>query len=376
MSLEPARLADSRAGHQTVDGLFAGVGILAGDSTMQITVAGRGGVDAHAAAAALSVTAVDPAGPGFVTVHPCGIVRPMASSLNVTAGAVVANAVIARLGAAGTVCVYTSVATHIVVDVNGAFPAGSDFVPGDPMRILDTRVGEPTIDGRAAGAGAADAGSVTTLQITGRAGVPADASAVVLNITVTEPTAPGYATVYPCGSVPPLASNLNYDTGATVANMAITRLGFGGAVCIITQSRTQLIADLSGYFAADSEYMAVLPARLLETRMGETTVDGQSSGIGARSAGSVTAVQVVGRGGVPVDAATAVLNVTATGATADGYVTAYPCGGEPPLASTLNLSPGKTVANASIVGVGTSGSVCLYSSQTADLVVDVSGFLR
>lgn len=374
--LGPVRLADTRTGHQTVDGLFAGAGPLAAGSTMQLTVAGRGGVAADAVAVALNVTALDASGSGFVTVHPCGLARPTASSLNVTAGAVVPNAVIVRLGAAGTVCVYTSVATHIVVDVDGAFPAASDLVADGPARLLDTRPGEPTIDGRATGAGGTGAGAVTALQVTGRAGVPADASAVVVNVTVTEPTAPGYATVYPCGSPPPLASNINYAIGETVANMAITKLGRSGTICILTQSPTHLIVDLSGYLPADSGYTALLPARLMDTRKGEPTVDGQSSELGARPAGSVTVVAVVGRGGVPADAATVVLNVTATAASADGYVTMYPCGVGPPLASNLNLSPGHTVANATIVGVGAAGAVCLFNSQTTDLVVDVNGFLR
>ena len=80
--------------------------------------------------------------------------------------------------------------------------------------------------------------------------MPNDASAVVLNVTVTEAAGAGYATVYPCGGDPPTASNLNYGTGTTIANAAITKLSAAGTICIFTQQATHLLADVTAYFAS------------------------------------------------------------------------------------------------------------------------------
>jgi len=124
----------------------------------------------------------------------------------------------------------------------------SRFTALVPARVLETRAGLSTVDGGAAGIGARGAGSVTEVVVAGRAGVPADASAAVLNVTVTGPDAPGYVTVYPCGTAPPTASNLNYVAGLTVPNAVITKIGTGGKICIFTQAATDLVVDVDGYF--------------------------------------------------------------------------------------------------------------------------------
>jgi hypothetical protein len=85
-------------------------------------VAGRADIPIEATAVAVNTTAVDPAGPGFVTVYPCGSPRPNASNLNFTAGQTIPNAVVAKVGTDGKVCLFTSGATHLVVDVDGYFP--------------------------------------------------------------------------------------------------------------------------------------------------------------------------------------------------------------------------------------------------------------
>jgi len=272
------------------------------------------------------------------------------------------------------VCIFVSQAVQLVVDVNGAFPSETTYQPGNPARVLDTRPGFTTVDGAQQATGAAAAGSVTEVQITGRAGVPANATAVVLNVTVTEPVAAGFATVFPCGTQPPTASNLNYTPGLTTPNLVLAKIGTGGKVCIFTQSSAQLIADVNGFFPNDTTYSALNPARLLDTRAGFPTIDGQGAGGGKRPLGSVTAVHVLGRGGMPASATTAVLNVTVTEAEAPGFVTVFPCGIDPPLASNLNFVADQNIPNAVLSKVGTNGDVCLFTSQPTQLVVDVAGF--
>jgi hypothetical protein len=196
----------------------------------------------------------------------------------------------------------------------------------------------------------------------------------VLNVTVTEPDAPGFVTVYPCGGVIPTASSINYAAGSTVANLVVAKIGSGGQVCLYSNRSTHLVVDVAGFFPLTTTYQSLVPARLLETRPGESTIDGQFAGGGLSEAGHVTELTVVNRAGVPSGAATVVLNVTVTGPTGAGFVTVYPCGVTTPLASNLNFVAGATVANAAIVKVGSDGKVCLFNSNATHLVVDVNGF--
>ncbi|MDQ1422731.1 MAG: hypothetical protein QOD72_229, partial [Acidimicrobiaceae bacterium] len=105
------------------------------------------------------------------------------------------------------------------------------------------------------------------------------------------------------------------------------------------------------------------PYRLLDTRTGGGPVAG----------GAVRDVQVIGVVGVPADAMAAVLNVTATGPTGAGYLTVFPCGRSVPDASNLNFAQGQTIANAVTVTLGVGGKVCVYTSTTVHLIVDLDG---
>ena len=246
--LAPARVLDTRPGYPTIEGRFAGAGITAAGSTVQLQIGGRGGVPANASAAVLNVTSTGAAGTGFLTVYPCNQSRPVASSLNYSAGLDVANAVLSRLDPSGKVCVYTGIAaTHLVVDVTGAFPSGSSFSGIVPARLIDSRPSAPTVDGQYVGTGLTTAGTTLSLQVGGRGGVPADAGAVVLNVTSTGATSNGFLTVYVCSQPRPTASNLNFGAGRDVANAVLTQLGAGGKVCIYTGAgATHLVVDVTG----------------------------------------------------------------------------------------------------------------------------------
>ena len=147
-------------------------------------------------------------------------------------------------------CLFTNVNTDLVVDVNGFFPVLSPFVSLVPARLLETRVGPglATTDGLFNGVGVRGGGSVTELTVAGRGGVAANASAVVLTVTVTQPVAAGFVTVFPCGTPQPLASNVNFAPGATVANTVVSGVGTAGRVCLFTNVDTDLVADVNGYF--------------------------------------------------------------------------------------------------------------------------------
>ena len=118
-SVVPARVFESRTA-PTVDGRFSDVGRVPAGSFVEVPLLGRGGVPgSDVAAVVMNVTAVEPSGWGFLTVYPCGS-RPEASSLNYEAGsAAVANELIAKVSATGTVCVYTFAETDLLIDVVG-----------------------------------------------------------------------------------------------------------------------------------------------------------------------------------------------------------------------------------------------------------------
>jgi hypothetical protein len=135
---------DSRPGEATVDHLFEGAGRAAAGSVTELQVVDRGGVGADAAAVVLNVTAVSPSAPGFLTVFPCGETQPLASNINYIPGDVVPNAVVAKVGAGGKVCVFSSAETHIVIDVNAWFAESDDTVVLSGAGVV---IGEAAPDG-------------------------------------------------------------------------------------------------------------------------------------------------------------------------------------------------------------------------------------
>ena len=368
-SLVPARLIDTRLETLTVDCQDAGLGLRNAGSTTSVRVTGRGGVSASSTAVVLNVTVDDPQAAGYVTVFPCGEPRPVASSLNYTARTTVANAVVARVGAGGNVCFFTTATTELIVDVNGSFAAGSSFVALTPQRLVDSRTDAAgvTVPVRAAG-------SVTEVQVAGAAGVAVDAVAAVLNVTATGSQSGGFVTVFPCGAERPNASSLNHDADDTVANAVVAKIGAGGRVCLYSNAGTHLVVDVNGYYVARTAYVSFSPSRLLDSRAGGNTLDGREHGIGIRPAGTVTPLDVAGRSIVPIGATTVVLNVTVTDPQGGGFVTVFPCGTTRPNASSLNFEAGETVANAVVAKVGVGGRVCFVSNVATHLVVDVNGY--
>jgi hypothetical protein len=236
--MAPRRLVDTRTAVTPPIKLPAG-------STLTVQVASRVGIPDDAKAASLNITAVDPDSGGFLTTFPCGTTRPTASTLNYESGQTIANAALAKVSSAGTVCIFTQRAVHVLVDVSGWFPTNTDFRTLSPERLLDTRSGLGHTP-----AGLVPGGQVVELQVTeaGSSNIPADAGAVVLNVTATQAQQGGFVTVFPCGEPRPTASSLNYAPGDTIANAVISKVGAGGKVCLYTQSATHLVVDVNGWF--------------------------------------------------------------------------------------------------------------------------------
>ena len=355
----PSRQFDTRDGAGGVP-----VGKLGAGEVLAFTVAGVNGIPAGVAAVALNVTVDDPSAAGWISVYPCALPPAVASSLNFTAGATVANAVIAPVDVFGQVCFRASASTHLISDVSGWFAAGGSLTTVTPAREFDTRSGHGGVP-----AAPLAGGVPMTFDVTGGHGVPATGvGAVLLNVTVTQADAAGHVTVYPCGALP-LTSNGNYLAGESVGSFVVAPVSPDGNVCFVTSARAHLVVDVAGWLAAGSEHHPVNPSRLFDTRDG-------TGGIAAARlrAGDVFEFTVAGHGGIPsAGAASAILNLTAVGPDRPGYVTAFPCG-DRPLSSNVNFTAGQVVANAVIAPVSPDGTVCFYTTAALDLIVDAVGW--
>lgn len=345
----PARLLDTRDG-TTKPGVA---------SVTEVTVGGRAGVPADAAAAVLNVTATESSGAGYLTAYPAGSSRPPTSFLNLDAANQTRAVQVTVALSGGNVSLYSQTGTHLVVDVAGYYSPAVSSTAGrllttSPTRILDTRRnGERPA-----------ANTSVTLPVTGVAGVPSNASAIVANLTATDAAAPGFVTVSQSGIARPLASNLNLDAaGATVANLVTVPVGVGGSVELYTQAGTHLIVDVLGYYTGTGSPVGTrglfvpAAARVLDTRGGAMPAGGTDTNLvlGTASAGSA-----------------ALLGAVATEATLSGFVSVFPQAVGFRNTSNLNYGPNATVANS--VLVANDGGAQIRALTATHLVVDLAGW--
>ena len=251
VSLPPARITDTRSGSGMPN---AGM-VMTPYSTLSVQVAGAGGVPGTGATAVvLNVTVTGTtANGGYMIVYPAGQATPLASNLNWRAGQTVPNRVVVPIGTGGKVS-FTNAGgnAQLIVDVNGYFTdttaSGASFTALSPNRILDTRNGT---GGYNAKIGPSNA---ILVQVSGNGGVPAMTNAVVpqaviLNVTVVNPSAFGWFIVYPDGTSQPLASDLNFSAGQIVPNLVVVKLGANGKIDLFNANGTSdAVIDVEGWF--------------------------------------------------------------------------------------------------------------------------------
>ena len=233
------RIADTRSG------LGGGSGAIKAGTVRTFQIAGTGGVPIGAKSVALNLTAINPSGGGHLRVYPHGAALPNASVINYIPHITKAAFVVVDLPADGRIDVYSGDATvHLAIDAFAYFPTTSTLVTGRPQRILDTRRG-----------GTLAANTAKTIQVTGLAGVPADAQAVLVTVTsihTKTSSGGGSLRIYPAGQRRPNVSTLNYISPTTeVANFTIVKLGVGGQLTLYTAgSSIDVAVDVVGYVPA------------------------------------------------------------------------------------------------------------------------------
>lgn len=248
--LNPVRVLDTRTGTGAAQAKVPAGG------TVDLTVTGVNGVPTGASAVVLNMTTTQATGPeSFLSVYPVGQAPPTVSNLNFTSGPPSTNAVVARVGDGGKVRIYNNLgSTDVVADLNGWFSppggptAGQVYYPINPVRTLDTRDGTGTPGGAA---GQLGSGKTIDLAVAGVGGVPAGATAVVLNVTAADSPGPeSFLTLFPSGTARPLASNLNFVANQTVPNLVMVRVNNGKVSIYNNLGQVAVIADVQGFYAA------------------------------------------------------------------------------------------------------------------------------
>lgn len=235
--LTPCRIADTRKPNGLLGGPY-----ISGGTSRSFPVASACNIPANATAYSLNFTAVPHGSLGYITAWPQGDPQPLASVLNAPTGTVVANAAIIPAGLPnGGVSVYASNDTDLVIDIDGYFalPAtgGLSLYAVTPCRALDTRETSGAFSGKLA-----------VSAIGGSCNLAAGAEAYAFNASVVPSGSLTYLTLWPDGQSQPLVSTLNAVDGVTTSNMAIVP-STNGQIDAFATHTTQLILDISGYFA-------------------------------------------------------------------------------------------------------------------------------
>ncbi|MEO5902186.1 MAG: hypothetical protein ABIR68_18930, partial [Ilumatobacteraceae bacterium] len=303
-------------------------------------------LSAGASAATFNLTAADTDAPGFLTAFPCGRDRPNTSSVNFAGGEPgVPNQVTVGVES-GEVCVFAFASADVIIDLAGTFAsgAGASFLAATGRRW----------DSRTQG-GFDPTGRVLTLEF---ADAPVGTTAVSLNVTADQVSGPGWVAAAPCEVGSPPSSNLNPRPGRITAGHVTVALGSDRRVCLTTYTSLQLVVDLTGWWstAAPGAMVVTGPDRVVDTRVGLG---------GGKLASGETRQLIAARPG------TLIVNVTATEASAVGWLALYPCDIGFRGTSTVNFAPGQNVANAALVDA--SHGVCATAYRPVHVLVDVAG---
>jgi hypothetical protein len=330
-------------------------------ATSQVTV-GSTVIPPGAQSVLVNLAMVDGPRPGYVTADRCASLPfgPQSKANgNFVTGTAIANLAVVPVEADGVFCVFTSEPVQLIADVQGSFGAagngGLGFTAIGPDRLLDTRVapGSPT-----------NANSITRVPT----GVAPGTSAVLVNLAMTDGSAPGYITADRCSMLTTGAqskANGNHVANTAISNLSVVPVDADGSFCIYTQNAVNLIVDLQGTFSPSGAqgFTAIGPDRKLDTR----TAPGVTV-----PANSITPVNT----GVAPGTTAVLVNLAMTDGTAPGYITADRCSvlaQGPQSKANGNHVANAAISNLSVVPVDADGRFCIYNQSSVNLVVDLQG---
>ena len=233
----------------------------------------------------------------------------------------------------------------------------SRYVPIDPVRFVDTRLG--------LGAPASPVTGALTVRLPDV--VPADATGVVLNASVVDPAGPGYLRTSAAGTAP-LATALNYSAGQSTTGLVVTTADAQRQTTVTTYGAAgQVVLDVVGYYTAAAgtggHWVGLTPSRIVDSRTGLGVPVGPQNGD----------VTVPIPDTVPVDAAGVVLNVSLVEPTRAGFVRVAPAG-TAPTTTALNYGAKRSATGLVLTrAAGRAVTVSLHGGA-AQLVVDLVGY--
>ena len=357
----PFRLVDSR--------INKGTHRLKGGESREIVVSR----DPDVTAVSANFTVDRPSSAGFLTVYNCTPTRPEASTLNYSDRAAAAQALVGLKD--GKLCVYSHVDTDLIIDVNGFFGSAGTlkFNTLEPVRLHDSRSTARPLKPNVR----------QVIQVTGRAGVQADAQAVALNVTAVNGDRAGFITLWSCDTQQrPEVSSTNFIAGEVRANSAIVPLSPDGKICVESIADVPFVLDVSGYFAvsASTGFTPVASLRLLDTR--SSNVQLSQWFLGSKVRGfepgfEPVSIDIAGVRGIPANAKAVSVSVVAVSPERDGFITLWPCGAAAPVVSNLNYAAGSAAtANGALVKLSADGKLCVMSQANSHLVVDITGIYQ
>ena len=245
--LTPCRVADTRNPDSDLGGPSLSGGV---PRSFPVLEASACNIPTRAQAYSMNFTAVPHGSLSYLTVWQTGQTQPVASTLNAPTGATTANAAIVPAGTDGAISTYASNDTDLVIDINGYFaptgmpgqPIGLSYYPSVPCRVLDTR--PPS------GSGPFNGTLSPPVDLLGSpCGVPTQSQAYAMNATAVPSGPLGYLTLWPDGQTQPGVSTLNAGDGKVTSNLAILPAGRQGKIDAFASGATNLILDISGFFA-------------------------------------------------------------------------------------------------------------------------------
>ncbi len=250
-----------------------------------------------------------------------------------------------------------------------------------PVRLLDTRPGASS--NACFQPNAPIAGGTSRLQpargtcegIT----IPSNATTITGHATTVQ-SGGGLLTLYPSDAPQPNVTNSNYLANEILNNAFTVGLGASdGAFKIFVSSNTDLVVDVTGYYAPPSAgglYFHPLPKpiRLLETRQGFTGCQATGAPLQGSTTRTQTGVLTCDGVTIPTGAQALVGNATTTNSAGSGYLTLYPADAAQPFASSSNFAAGVNRNAPFTVGLSLNGEFKIYTAQTTDLVIDVIGY--
>jgi hypothetical protein len=365
VAVAPCRVADTRNPAGPLGGPGIGMGATRDFAVPQSPC----GIPVNAVAYALNVTVV-PTGPlGFITTWPTGQPRPLASTLNSLDGRIKANAAVVPAGTNGSVSVYATEGTQVILDISGYYAprpiGGLVFYPLTPCRTVDTRPSSTMA-----------ASETRALTLRGTCGIPANAAVVSLNATVVPKGPLGFLTLWPQGTDRPTVSTLNALTGTVTANAATVPLSGSGQINAYVTDATDLVLDVNGYYASPGvsagglQYYTATSCRLADTRNATGPLGGPQL-----AANVERTLPVLSSGCfVPSVAQAYVLNATVVPSGPFGFLSLWAAGAAQPVVSTLNAVDGFVTSNLAIVPAGANGAISMLGNSAGHVVFDVMGY--